>query len=891
MSDTIKISRGSASNFITSTADSNTIYMVTDDDGGYGSVWVGDTPMNDPRSHASSNDTYGVGNLSNYGHVKLSDETTYGESDVNSGIAATPKAVNTAYLKSKEYVDEKSIIYTTKEEYDTLVSSGAIDEDSYYSYDSEEGGETFSVSQTTGTSTTSVMSQNATTLAIANAQLGVGIELVQETGDSTTAVMSQNAVSEELDRITDYVDAKSIEIAPESVTPSSLSQSTIDLINTSGGGTVTNLADDEDLTTKTTFDDVSVIKFADKIYMPSNFSGKGRKYLRKNIITDLEDDNYGKNILTQSFFQDENGDDLENYIFNIQYDYDLCGELIKIPDGGTLNFDGGSFNNGTLNFNNCRIINDGDYNILINISPSGLLKNRQFTPTWLGAYGDGITDDTDFLAKSLLFSETTGTILCIENNYLITSSINYWDNEYHDIVLNIHGNLPSRCGEYDVSNYGGLSLALDTRLFQNSTIKGSINNVSICGERDEGVHFFSNCSCSGLTLEYCNISNFGAIFYDSSLTNTSHIINNKFLTAFWFARNVNTSSTITDSSIEFNYINGGNEPTTNSCFEWSYYNGSTISNNFIDFYRCIYHPKAISTQLCQGGISIGNQYQVFRYFYYPEQTNFSSHSFTSIGDCFNWVDPDSLEKLQTYETLTYSSYSQDIELPPYIALCSGTFILKMHDVIIQNNVGNYGLFLVNGLSSYSYSTCEYFTSPTAQTFINYNKDSGSNTAPFYNGGSYNLINSLKTNCYESVDELPTFSTGWCDVPSGTRVLYNNDIYISTIYTENSTKKAAWIKEQYNPNTILIGYTTSRPTTPDYGCQYYDTNISKPIWWNGSEWVDSLGFAAAKELYIGGYTTGRPTPTRVGFTYYDLNLSKLIVWDGSNWKNVDGTSLE
>ena len=47
-----------------------------------------------PTNHASSATTYGMGNASNYGHLKLSDSTT-STSSTSSGIAATPKAVKT----------------------------------------------------------------------------------------------------------------------------------------------------------------------------------------------------------------------------------------------------------------------------------------------------------------------------------------------------------------------------------------------------------------------------------------------------------------------------------------------------------------------------------------------------------------------------------------------------------------------------------------------------------------------------------------------------------------------------------------------------------------------------------------------------------------------------
>ena len=53
-----------------------------------------------PNNHASKNTTYGVGNASNYGHVRLATEDTPATSDANAGIAATPKMV-------KEHVENQ----------------------------------------------------------------------------------------------------------------------------------------------------------------------------------------------------------------------------------------------------------------------------------------------------------------------------------------------------------------------------------------------------------------------------------------------------------------------------------------------------------------------------------------------------------------------------------------------------------------------------------------------------------------------------------------------------------------------------------------------------------------------------------------------------------------
>ena len=57
-----------------------------------------------PKDHASSGTTYGKGTSDKYGHLKLSDSTS-STSSTTGGIAATPKAVNSALTSAKSYAD------------------------------------------------------------------------------------------------------------------------------------------------------------------------------------------------------------------------------------------------------------------------------------------------------------------------------------------------------------------------------------------------------------------------------------------------------------------------------------------------------------------------------------------------------------------------------------------------------------------------------------------------------------------------------------------------------------------------------------------------------------------------------------------------------------------
>lgn len=127
------------------------------------------------------------------------------------------------------------------------------------------------------------------------------------------------------------------------VTPEMLSEETLQLIETAGGGTINNMPDGEDLTTKDLGLEVNVLKFADKSYMPEVYSGLGRIYVRKNI-TD------GKNILTQEMINNP------NCIYIIQYDYDLNSLNIVLPENCVLLFVGGSLDNGTLSLNETEIL-------------------------------------------------------------------------------------------------------------------------------------------------------------------------------------------------------------------------------------------------------------------------------------------------------------------------------------------------------------------------------------------------------------------------------------------------------------------------------------------------------------------------------------------------------
>lgn len=79
-------------------------------------------------------------------------------------------------------------------------------------------------------------------------------------------------------------------------------------------------------------------------------------------------------------------------IYKICADIDLGGGTLTIATGSTLDFQGGSFSNGSIIFQNTKIIADKDTRIFNDISFSNLYE---ISIKWFGAKGDGITDDTN----------------------------------------------------------------------------------------------------------------------------------------------------------------------------------------------------------------------------------------------------------------------------------------------------------------------------------------------------------------------------------------------------------------------------------------------------------------------------------------------------------------
>ena len=417
------------------------------------------------------------------------------------------------------------------------------------------------------------------------------------------------------------------------------------------------------------------------------------------------------------------------------------------------------------------------------------------TPQMFGAKGDGKTDDTEPLRKALYESDKQGRVLFFPSGkkYKVTGTLNYYQGKYQNYTLNMIGQIPAKKGSYVPLEYGGVIVSDNVSLFKNATIGGSIKSMCFTGKRRDNVRFFDTCTCSGLVVTQSNFAEFGAFFYDSSLNKVSQITCNTFLTVFYFARNENKGTGMTDSTISFNYINGGKEKNDNACFEWNYFNGSLVTNNFVDYYRTIYYPFATSKQNFVSPVSSNNHYQVFRYFYAPRE-NIQNIFFYSYGDAFNWMDPSKDEVLSKYKAFTYRGEDGVFyDIPPYIARCGGPWSITIKGAKVEQFMSSL-VFVEGTVTEYEGAVFDVEFSGNnayADGQIVYKQGS---IKPIYNGGKFKHNSIRVSGIVEKAEVLPPLNVGWSSSVNGRRVVYNGEVYIATNIKVGNMWKSVWIKE-------------------------------------------------------------------------------------------------
>lgn len=261
-------------------------------------------------------------------------------------------------------------------------------------------------------------------------------------------------------------------------------------------GDIVNNPDDEDLISEELAEGGKVLKLADKAYNASAFSGLGRVYLRKNVTA-------SKNILTQAMISNAN----TRYI--IQYDYDLNGQAITIPEGCTLDFQGGSLSNGEIVFQNTTLSSTGD--IIINCKVSGSITNSEIWISWFNAKSR--------TAKNIYYPDVFEQVFNIikEGKYILDGC------KYEVIPISLKSNIEINLNGSEVKQKSG---TVDTPVFAasnnenikiyNGVINGNKENVT--GNNANGIRFITCANFEVNNIKFNNVKR-GCIICWNNCTN------------------------------------------------------------------------------------------------------------------------------------------------------------------------------------------------------------------------------------------------------------------------------------------------------------------------------------------------------------------------------------
>lgn len=170
----------------------------------------------------------------------------------------------------------------------------------------------------------------------------------------------------------------------------------------------------------------------------------------------------------------------DNTIYVIKYDFDLKSSKLTIPSNCVLEFEGGSFNNGTIIANNTAIKAEPISIFNLSITLEGTWNVTYWYPEWFGAVGDGLTDDTQALqkldGKSIMLSNKTyicsnlifGSYTCIFGINKYKSCLKQKDNSSGDFIRleDWFGGTIS-----DIRIEGGSSIKPDNSLWMQALLK------------------------------------------------------------------------------------------------------------------------------------------------------------------------------------------------------------------------------------------------------------------------------------------------------------------------------------------------------------------------------------------------------------------------------------
>lgn len=709
------------------------------------------------------------------------------------------------------------------------------------------------------------------------------------------------------------------------VTPDMLSESTKQFINASGGGTINNLADDEDLVSVDKGENLSVLKFADRAYNLETHIGMGYKILRRNIID-------GKNILTQDMVNQP------HTIYMIQYDYDLNGATIRIPEGCVFDFQGGSLSNGFIAGNNTAIISV-DRKIFSNIKFLNSLFSNAFKVEWFGAIvSDNI--DSSFAFNEALANvsnvEANGEIYYLEYPIVINSDYKtlkckgrllckYGINGIESNARYLNIQINQLISDYSPDNLYGDTLGSGIKINNNFNSVISIDfitnfkyGIHLCpriiegGERVSGIQYVK-FNFSQITAYTCILMDVdvvtdtpGSLWITESQFNGGRLKGFNGISFIGYEESVSEINGHVFNSIGFEKIY--NPIALKKCVNSKFLNLRMSEDIYGEYYLNLENCSRLYFDIKSN--SIGDKVRIINSPFITVNDDSIVLPLTGVrNSSFRYATLDDDCKYIINKINSHTIFSDDIVVDNNTYITPSDLVTKIDDVNYSSihkkihilngettiNIGHvrgldrvpYCLFIYNP-NNFNYSILSdgrviYRSSKSMDYIYLYIDKTGYKACSSVIGNKirltqlkyYKLIDSSKLNSYNkfnlSVNRIAfsknifnTYDYSILYSTSGEESFINisspkvadyisfhkdesNNLYIKSVYNSVISSDFFDIKEVDIDEGKLSAVPVSnllkgvdRPGNVETGYLYFDDNLGKPIWWNGSSWVDASG---------------------------------------------------
>ena len=640
-----------------------------------------------------------------------------------------------------------------------------------------------------------------------------------------------------------------------------------------------------------------------------------------------------------------------NVIYKITKDIDLEGGTLTIPAGCTLDFQRGSFVNGTINFNNTGIKAGQEY-IFINITFSGVLK-EPLNACWVGV--NTTNDDNSLYLNFLSVDETPITVYFPKGSYAFKTPV----------TLQNYKGLIGQSKNDTIFNYTGTGVLFnvgnqDLNDFSNETGQGtyyfSMSNITVNGSNQSTNIFmqggiresqFSDLKIKGFKVAF-NLNNSWSLSFERlKITNCNVIIssgqefNDVTFNSCYFAASLYGFVDFMGQSILFNGCSF--QGFTNSVFLPVYQrvpfnklrlealaiigcyietsggaffnlynydfklNGLTVTGNTFNMTRTtspVFHIYNNGINLPSGTIS-ANKFRIYGENRYPLM---HIEGKTDIAVLYNNCTAGAVTGPSGEST--YPLWDENKAQKEHNAITGELRTVQVTDNYIENqgwlNQGR-DIFISQGEVEQPAWLGKEGVHEILNINITGNATQAGNivivaggstyTIPIEAGATQDDIRQAVLRAYydkylPSIDNGVVYLSCRWRGPQPTPSISNTIGVTATIGVNRVGTNNKWTNAFGQTPHSVKGTSTQRPVLNndnDYGAMFFDATLIKPIWWNGARWVDNMGFPAGLTR---GTTAQRPSlgKSDYGYMYYDNKLMKYITWNGTAWVNLDGTTL-